>query len=116
LPDQRLVTVENGLKQLPPPDRSAARNRLDLADTAVCAGFVGRVSGQKALDRLVSAFALLQRRCPELLLAVVGDGDELPVVRELAVRLQVDNRIRFMGAADGVALGGGFAWFVLSSN
>lgn len=116
LDPRRLCVVENGLHALPPADRSAARTRLQLAPGQICAGFVGRVSGQKAVDRLIRAFSSLYATHPSLVVAVVGDGEELPAMRALASQLQVADRIRFLGAADGVALMAGFDLFVLSSN
>jgi glycosyltransferase involved in cell wall biosynthesis len=101
---------------LPPADRSSARVRLQLASGQICAGFVGRISGQKAVDRLIRAFGSLYATHPLLVVAVVGDGEELPAMRALASQLQVADRIRFLGAADGVALMAGFDLFVLSSN
>jgi len=115
--DARLLfTVENGLHRLPPADRSAARATLQLAPDDVCAGFVGRISAQKAVDRLIKAFAALSPRCPHLVLAIVGDGPDLPGIRDLAQKLQVADRIRFTGSADGVSLMPGFDFFVLPSQ
>ncbi len=112
----RLFTVENGLQKLPPADRPGARAQLVLLPDDVCVGFVGRISSQKAVTRLIRAFAALYARCPQLVLAIVGDGPDLPAIKDLARQLQIDTRVRFMGAAEGVALMSGFDLFALASN
>jgi len=88
---QLLVTIENGLAPLPDADREAARSTLGLKESDVCFGFVGRISGQKPVARLVLALQLLYT-------------------------LNIEDRVRFTGAADGQFLMAGFDVFVLPSS
>lgn len=116
LGEHKLFTVENGLAELPKADRDGARAQLELGPNDVCLGFVGRISGQKSVHRLISAFNEVYSRCPNLVLAIVGDGPDLEETKKLARQLNVDSRIRFTGSADGVYLMSGFDAFVLPSR
>jgi len=111
-----LFTVENGIASLPEPDRVSARQQLRLKDTDICLGFVGRLSGQKSVDRLVRAFQQAHANNPDLVLAIVGDGPDMADLQKLAQRLDLDDRVRFTGLADGVFLMAGFDVFVLPSR
>jgi glycosyltransferase involved in cell wall biosynthesis len=57
--------------------------------------FVGRLSAQKGVDRLLQALALLP---PDISLDVVGDGAELDALRRVAGSLGVASRVRWHGA------------------
>ncbi|MFT5449611.1 MAG: glycosyltransferase involved in cell wall biosynthesis [Gammaproteobacteria bacterium] len=61
--------------------------------------FLGRVTWKKQVDRLVSAMA----SCPELNLVVIGPDDEglVPALQHLARQLNVEQRVRFLGAMHG---------------
>lgn len=111
----RLVVIPNGIAPLPPPDRAAARRALGLDAAAVCAGFVGRLSRQKAVERLVMAFALASPPGSAGRLVIVGEGPERASLEALAARLGLAGRATFPGAADGAALMAAFDVFVLPS-
>ncbi|XVQ10240.1 glycosyltransferase [Spirillospora sp. CA-255316] len=65
-------------------DRKAARHALGLPTDAPLAVCVGRVTRQKGQDVLLAAWPAVLARCPEAVLAIVGDGDELPRLRRRA--------------------------------
>jgi glycosyltransferase involved in cell wall biosynthesis len=111
-----LFTVENGLAPLPAPDRSAARSQLELLPDQVCLGFVGRLSGQKPVSRLVKAFHLLYLQYPKLVTVIVGEGPDFDAVRRLAASMNITDRVHFTGAADGKFLMAAFDVFVLPSS
>jgi glycosyltransferase involved in cell wall biosynthesis len=111
-----LFTVENGLGELSPSDRVSARKQLNLQETDICLGFVGRISGQKPVARLIRAFHLLYLQYPNLVVAIIGDGPDYEMVKELAHSLNVADRVRFTGSADGSFMMGGFDVFVLPSS
>jgi glycosyltransferase involved in cell wall biosynthesis len=67
-------------------DRCALRRELGVGDSPVV-GFVGRLSHQKGLSYLVTAFAAVVQAVPGVKLVVVGDGPERAVLeRELQER------------------------------
>lgn len=67
--------------------------------------YVGRVSREKSIERLLQAFRLLQEGGRPVSLAVVGDG---PHRAELEERY-TDPQIRFTGVLDGDELSGAYA-------
>jgi glycosyltransferase involved in cell wall biosynthesis len=115
LPAEKLHLVPNGIGRLPDGNRSEARRKLELEPKHVCIGFVGRLSPQKAVHRLVDAFAEVRRAVPECRLALVGAGPEEPALRALAARHGVADEIAWMGMEDGPSLMAGFDVFALPS-
>jgi len=77
----------------PPAEPFAAPESGDLL-------FVGRVSPEKGLDRLLDALARTRDEDPPLRLTVAGDGPSLPAARERAARLGLGDRVRFEGWVD----------------
>ena len=112
----RMTVVHNGIPVLPAADREAARRFLGLAATDLCFGFVGRLSAQKAVERLIRAFLPVARTCPAARLAIVGEGPDLKSLERIARDLDVVSRVRFVGAANGPEVMAGFDAFVLASR
>jgi glycosyltransferase involved in cell wall biosynthesis len=95
-------------------DRDAARRTLGLADGAFVAGWVGRLSHEKAPDLLIGALAHAPARLEAVM---IGDGPAGPAARRLAEECGVASRVRWAGAvADAGALFAAFDCFVLSSR
>jgi len=78
-------------------ERSDFRRGLDIPQTAPLAVTVGRVSRHKGAFLLVQAVAALSAAFPDLHVLFAGDDDETPQVSELASRLGVRGRVRFLG-------------------
>jgi glycosyltransferase involved in cell wall biosynthesis len=82
---------------------AAAPRKADLAqslgveDDHFVIGYVGSVVAYEGLDDLVEALFLLKDRLPRARVLVVGEGDALPALRELAQARKVDDRILFCG-------------------
>jgi glycosyltransferase involved in cell wall biosynthesis len=55
--------------------------------------FIGRLVDWKALDIAIEAL----REAPRATLDVIGDGPMVPAWRDLAARLQLNERVRFLG-------------------
>ena len=66
--------------------------------------FVGRLVSDKGVEVLIDALALLVRRGRRVRLTVIGDGPELPALRQQATRLGVANLIDFAGRRTGQQL------------
>lgn len=99
-PRQRRV-IPNGIPFTVLPDRSAARADLGLPDDAtVVLGAVGRLSSQKGLDRLLDALSLMGRRS-DVVLAVVGEGEDDAALRSQAEDLGLGDAVRWLGRRPG---------------
>jgi glycosyltransferase involved in cell wall biosynthesis len=88
--DPRLEVVPNGVAVAEILDAAPAEDARDLL-------FIGRLIDEKRVDLLLEAVQLLVPRFPALRCAVVGDGPELPALREQAARLGIDRHVRFHG-------------------
>ncbi len=80
------------------PARSEARTRLDLPQDARIAGFVGRLHRIKNVDRIIRAMALAGLE--DVVLAIVGDGEERPALERLTAQCGLTGRVRFLGFRD----------------
>lgn len=59
--------------------------------------FVGRLAAPKGLDLLLDAFRACLQRCPDLVLRLVGDGDQKHSLEHSARRLGIAERVLFEG-------------------
>jgi glycosyltransferase involved in cell wall biosynthesis len=66
--------------------------------------FLGRLVSEKGVDLLLEALARLQIAEPRVRLTIVGTGPEQPALRELTARLELTERVAFLGAKGGAAL------------
>jgi glycosyltransferase involved in cell wall biosynthesis len=90
VPSARLTTILNGVDTdyfQPPAAPSAGPSRV------LC---VARLVPEKDHDTLLAAFHLTAQEHPEAELWLVGDGPRLPALRELAQRLSISDRVKFI--------------------
>ncbi len=93
--DHRVTALRNGvdLETFVPRDRAEARARLDVQDERRLLVSVGHLIERKGHHLAIEALT----RLPEAHLMIVGDGPEDGALRELARRLGVADRARFLG-------------------
>jgi glycosyltransferase involved in cell wall biosynthesis len=113
-PDQCFI-VHNGLAPMKHADREEIRRQWGVEPDAVCAGFVGRLSHQKAVERLIEAFTVIYAHHQRLHLVIVGDGPNLDSVKRLTEELGITNRTIFTGTANGAAQMAGLDLYVMAS-
>src|SRR5262245_1880996 len=77
-------------------DREASRAELGVRDDDVLASYVGTTGMAHSLGTLVTAAELLRLSVPELRILIVGDGAELAVLRDVALRQGLSN-VMFTG-------------------
>jgi glycosyltransferase involved in cell wall biosynthesis len=78
-------------------------------------GYIGRLVTGKGLDVLFTALANLQNI--DWKLAIVGEGEEEQPLKDLSVRLNISDKIKFFGfRPDRISLLNGFNVFVLPSR
>lgn len=110
-----LRTIPNGARPLPAADRTTVRSELGLDSDEVAIGFVGRLEPQKAVDDLISAFAILARARSNVRLVIIGDGNCEPSLRQHAISSGVSDQIIWTGPLDGARAMAGLDIFALSS-
>lgn len=95
----KIVIIPNGLEAPNLPDRQATRARLNIAADEVVIGFIGRFFTQKGPEIIVQAMASLVERFKgrEITLVMVGDGELREKLHEMARRLEIAPRVRWMG-------------------
>lgn len=94
VPAHRIVSLRNGvdLKLFQPRDRATARAALDMTGFTLLS--VGRLDRNKANDLTISALPML----PDVRLMIAGAGPERDNLEQLARKLGVADRVRFLGA------------------
>ncbi|KVR61776.1 glycosyl transferase family 1 [Burkholderia cepacia] len=76
IPAHRVATISNGVAASATLPRRTARQALGLPDDAIVVGFVGRLSHQKGVDRLVRIARGVYRQCGlDVRLVAIGPGD-----------------------------------------
>jgi glycosyltransferase involved in cell wall biosynthesis len=97
------VPVDAGHFRPPAPEeRLEARRALGIEPDSFVVVHVGHLEQRKAIDRLVRAFALLERAAPKGRLLLVGGGrgtaeDTEPALRHLVAELGLDDAVAFLG-------------------
>ncbi|MCA1959210.1 MAG: glycosyltransferase [Desulfomonile sp.] len=72
------------------------RSRLGL-DAALTVGYIGSFFMYEGLDLLVEAIAGLVDDLPTVRLLLVGDGELMPTLKEMTARLEIADRVLFVG-------------------
>ncbi len=104
VPAAKLAVVHYGLDALPPAWRQEpAPFPGEGARLLLC---VSRLEPQKGVDTAVQALALVRRREPAAVLAVLGEGPERPRLERLARHLGLDGAVILPGRVGDVA-----AWY-----
>ncbi|MDX3928685.1 MAG: glycosyltransferase family 4 protein [Shinella sp.] len=83
MPGDRLSIVTNGVETPPTGGREEIRNEFAIPAGALVFGFVGRLSAQKAPERLVKAFSRIAGDLPHAHLLMVGAGELEAEVRAM---------------------------------
>jgi glycosyltransferase involved in cell wall biosynthesis len=116
VPAERVDVVRNGVDSdlFRIRDRSASRAELGIASDARWLLYVGLLDRIKGVAELLAAFDELTPRHPDLRLAIVGDGREMPLCRAAAERhpgrivvtgaRPPEDVARWMGACDVLTL------------
>ncbi|MDB5300110.1 MAG: glycosyl transferase group 1 [Phycisphaerales bacterium] len=112
----RTVMVPNGVGPADLAPRDLARRALKVPDDAVVIGFVGRLVEQKAPEVLLRAFAATAQAAPHVRLAMVGAGPLDASLLELAGRLDIADKILWLGERDARGVLAAFDIFALSSR
>ncbi|MEX1021360.1 MAG: glycosyltransferase [Litorilinea sp.] len=98
----RIEVIPNGIEldRFYQPQRGVTRQQLNLAPDTVIAIYVGRMSPEKNLERLLQTFQSVAAEAADVHLLLVGDGSELNDLQHLAQRLRIGHRVTFTGGVD----------------
>lgn len=101
----RLVVVPNTMDpEFVPAELPAAPVRNLQGPRILCVARLATTDTYKGVDTLIESLPLVRRRLPLAHLCIVGGGDDLPRLRDLARRLGVEVACTFTGIIDDDAL------------
>ncbi|MQB43509.1 glycosyltransferase family 4 protein [Rhizobium sp. ICMP 5592] len=116
IPEARLRIVVNGVSAPPAGQRAAIRARYGIPQDALLFGFVGRLTRQKAPERLVQAFARIARELPRAHLLMIGVGELSDTVRGMIKAAGLEDRAHLDDAIPGAAAIDAFDVVVMPSR
>jgi glycosyltransferase involved in cell wall biosynthesis len=101
IPEHLLHTVVNGVDEPPPADRQEIRAHLGVRPENFVFGFVGRLSPQKAPERLIEAFRRIAVDRTDVELAMVGFGELLDDVKIQILEAGLTDRVHLTSEIPG---------------
>ena len=84
-------------KYKPPLDKNQAKKNIGIEPDRFVIGYVGRISREKDIPTLLTAFKSLRREIPNVTLLVIGSG-----IKKLEDRLLLEKNVIFKGKQDNV--------------
>ncbi len=116
----RVAVIPNGIElgRFHRPEQGATRQEFGIPQEAVVGVYVGRISQEKAVDRLLRISAALKDEVPRLHLLLVGGGPSLEECRKLADESGLEGRVTFTGPISYERIGAvlGLADFFVSTS
>jgi len=102
IPEQRIQVLYNGvdLERFGSGQRAAVRRQLDLRESDIVVGSVGRLVPVKNYELLLKAVAALGRK--DVMMVLVGEGPARAGLEALATSLGMEQQVRFLGHRDDV--------------
>lgn len=116
IPEDRLRIVVNGVSAPPSGQGAAIRARYGIPQDALLFGFVGRLTRQKAPERLVEAFARIARELPRAHLLMIGAGELTDTVKDMIKAAGLEGRAHLDNAIPGAAAIDAFDVVVMPSR
>lgn len=81
--------------------RFDARKKLGLPEDAKIIGTIGRLVKVKGHQYLIQAFAKIHDQYPDVIVAIIGEGDERPYLEKLIRQLGLSKKIYLLGSVEG---------------
>lgn len=103
--ESRRVKIPNAVpvpEALPGPGERKRLRSKHLVEQEVVALYTGRIDSMKDLRTLIHAWAQVSGARPDVLLLVVGDGDQRPILEREAKTLGLSGHVRFLGERNDV--------------
>ena len=102
LPDSHVKVLHPGVdtkRFVPAPRSEAVRSKLGWRDRSVVLT-VGRLQERKGHDVMIEALATIREAIPNVLFAIVGDGEQRDRLRQLVKEHGVTDHVQFLGEVD----------------
>ncbi|MCV9965668.1 glycosyltransferase family 4 protein [Pararhizobium sp. BT-229] len=116
VPERKLSVIVNGVAPPLPDMAKTVRASFGIPMDAFVFGFVGRLSPQKAPERLIEAFRNAASRLPGAQLIMVGAGELEPKIRSAIAESGLQKRIRLTSAFTGPQAVAAFDVLVMPSR
>ena len=116
IPKERLRIVVNGVSAPPSGQRASIRARYGISQDALLFGFVGRLTPQKAPQRLVEAFARIAMDLPQAHLLMIGIGELAGTVGDMIKAFGLEDRAHLDGSIPGATAVDAFDVVVMPSR
>ncbi|MEF0939196.1 glycosyltransferase family 4 protein [Rhizobium sp. BR 362] len=116
IPQERLRIVVNGVSAPPSGQRATIRARYGIPQDALLFGFVGRLTPQKAPQRLVEAFARVAAHLPQAHLLMIGVGELAGTVGDMIKAAGLEDRAYLDGSIPGATAVDAFDVVVMPSR
>jgi len=71
------------------------KKKYKIADKTIV--YMGRLSYEKSIDQVIQAFALVNKRIPEVRLMILGDGPEKSILKKMCKECDLSDRVDFIG-------------------
>jgi phosphatidylinositol alpha-1,6-mannosyltransferase len=84
---------------VPAASQASIRAQLGWSDRSVVLT-VGRLQKRKGHDQMILALSAIRRAIPDILYAIVGDGEERQPLQDLVERTGLGDHVQFMGEPD----------------
>ncbi len=87
-----------------PENRKYVRENLQIADSTLVVGHVGRLCPQKNQLRLLDIFHAIHKKAPDSILLLVGRGNQESEIKEKCAALKLEDSVRFLGVREDVPM------------
>jgi glycosyltransferase involved in cell wall biosynthesis len=115
IPPSRFRLLPNAVDPIAAATEARPRDKATLLTVTR----LGPAEGEKNVDKVIRAVALLRERRPEIRYEIVGEGALRPELEKLAKQIGVDDIVTFLGRVDDASLHAAYARasvFVLPSS
>jgi phosphatidylinositol alpha-1,6-mannosyltransferase len=102
LPAERIRVLHPGVdcqRFVPAPRDARIRTELGWHQRPVILT-VGRLQKRKGHDQMILALGIIRKTIPDVLYAIIGDGEERPYLQELVTREGLGDHVQFRGEVD----------------
>jgi L-malate glycosyltransferase len=105
LPAEKIVTIHNGIDEdsvCSQFSAAEAKQRLEISEACVVIGTAGRLESVKRLDIFLCAARQIAENWPNSKFVIAGEGTQESLLRDLASKLGLGERVLFLGHRDDV--------------